>query len=227
MRRKQGSRGPSGGLHPLEHRGDSLSAADAHGDPRVATADVIADCGAHTARHHDYSAHLNSPWMSAALRYVAAGNDALARCYAFCRTSNRGGNVGTRRGPATVHTCVKVLSFSAVILGLARRTCFGWSSPRPNIRKEMIMFDRERDLSPADDEAILWPSDILQSAFAVIATTRYEWASRGGVDDTAEDRTCFADPLFRLGLDAVSSRAGRARGVRARARRRTSGQFAW
>ena len=89
------------------------------------------------------------------------------------------------------------------------------------------MIDRERDQSPADDEAMMWPSDILQRAFAVIATTRYEWASRGGVDDTAEDRPRFEDPLFRLGLDAVSSRAGRARGVRVRARRRTSGQFAY
>ena len=74
-----------------------------------------------------------------------------------------------------------------------------------------------------------WPTDFEQTAVAVIAKTRDEWASRGNAspspDETDVDRTRCAHPLFRLALDANSSRAGRARGIRTRAMRRLTRQF--
>jgi hypothetical protein len=87
------------------------------------------------------------------------------------------------------------------------------------------MTDPERDFSPADREWMGGPNDILQRALEVIATTRHEWVSRRAVHGSVEDRSLFADPLFRLALDAVSSRAGRTRGNRLRSKRRASGQF--
>ena len=88
------------------------------------------------------------------------------------------------------------------------------------------MIKQERGIAPAEREWMGWPTDVRQSALAVIATTRYEWASRGAADEPVVDRARFAHPLFRLALDAKSSNAGRARGIRARARRRALGQFA-
>jgi hypothetical protein len=74
-----------------------------------------------------------------------------------------------------------------------------------------------------------WPTDLGQTAVAVIAKTREEWASRGNASpspgETDVDRTRCAQPLFRLALDANSSRAGRARGIRARAMRRLTRKF--
>jgi hypothetical protein len=88
------------------------------------------------------------------------------------------------------------------------------------------MIDQERNCSPADREWSGWPTDLMQNALEVIATTRYQWASQGPADDADADRARFAHPLFRLELDAKSSSALRARGLRARSMRRASRHFA-
>ena len=91
------------------------------------------------------------------------------------------------------------------------------------------MTDGEMGLSAAGQAWIAWPTDVGQTAVAVIATTRHAWALRGkaspSLDETDVDRTQFAHPLFRLALDANSSKFGRARGIRARSRRRVNRQF--
>ena len=88
------------------------------------------------------------------------------------------------------------------------------------------MINQDRNFPTDDGEWMVWPIDVLQRALAVIATTRYEWASRGAADEPVVDRGRFAHPLFRLALDANSSSAGRARAIRARSRRRASRPFA-
>jgi len=92
------------------------------------------------------------------------------------------------------------------------------------------MDDEEMGFAAAGQAWMAWPTDVEQTAVAVIARTRREWASRGNPspapDETDVDRAGFAHPLFRLALDANSSRSGRARGIRARSRRRVTRQFA-
>jgi hypothetical protein len=75
------------------------------------------------------------------------------------------------------------------------------------------MINRERGFPPADRKWMGWPTDVRQRALAVIAKTRYEWASRGATDEPVVDRPRFAHPLFELALDAESSSAGWARGT--------------
>ena len=91
------------------------------------------------------------------------------------------------------------------------------------------MTDGEMGLSAAGQAWIAWPTDVGQTAVAVIAKTRLEWVSRGNAslspDETDVDRTRFAHPLFRLSLDAKSSRSGRERGIGARSRSRVIRQF--
>jgi len=79
---------------------------------------------------------------------------------------------------------------------------------------------------PADLEWMAWPTDMRQRALEVIATTRNEWVSQGVVAEPVADRARFVRRLFGLELDARSSSAARARGIRARSRRRASSQFA-
>ncbi|HEY5291457.1 MAG TPA: hypothetical protein VIJ43_04000 [Burkholderiales bacterium] len=88
------------------------------------------------------------------------------------------------------------------------------------------MIDQEKVLPSAERDWMGPPIDIRQSALAVIATTRHEWALRAAGDDPVGDFGRFAHPLFRLALDAMSSSAGRARVGRVRSRRRVSRQFA-
>ncbi len=88
------------------------------------------------------------------------------------------------------------------------------------------MINQERNFPPADLEWMGWPTDMRQRALEVIATTRCEWVSRGAADEPVADRARFAHPTFSLALDATSSSAARARGIRARSRRRASWQFA-
>jgi hypothetical protein len=88
------------------------------------------------------------------------------------------------------------------------------------------MIDQDRKFPPTEPQWVGWPTDVLHSALAVIATTRCEWAVRGAADAPDTDHARFARPLFSLALDAVGSSAGRVRGMRVRSRRRTSPQFA-
>jgi len=50
------------------------------------------------------------------------------------------------------------------------------------------MINQDREIPPADGEWMGWPTDMRQIALAVIATTRYEWASRGAADEPVADR---------------------------------------
>ena len=88
------------------------------------------------------------------------------------------------------------------------------------------MINQNREFPPADREWMGWPSDIRQRALEVIATTRNEWASQAVVAEPVADRARFVHRLFGLALDARSSSVARARGIRARSRRRASSQFA-
>lgn len=91
------------------------------------------------------------------------------------------------------------------------------------------MTDKELEIWAAGGVWMAWPTDVAHTAVAVIERTRLEWVGRGNAspssDETGVDRTRFAHPLFRLALDARSSRTGRERAVHARARRRTARQF--
>lgn len=88
------------------------------------------------------------------------------------------------------------------------------------------MIYQERGFPPADRKWMGCPTDIQLRALEVIATTRYAWAARGAADESDAEHARFAQQLLRLALDAKSSSAVRARGIRARSRRRASSQFA-
>jgi hypothetical protein len=49
------------------------------------------------------------------------------------------------------------------------------------------MIDAEAVYPPAEREWMGWPTDIQQRALAVIATTRYEWASRPAAGERASE----------------------------------------
>jgi hypothetical protein len=74
-----------------------------------------------------------------------------------------------------------------------------------------------------------WPTDIGQTAAAIIDRTRLEWVSRRNdfamPDEAGANSASFAHPLFTLIMDARSSSARRARRMRARSRRRVAGRF--
>jgi hypothetical protein len=94
------------------------------------------------------------------------------------------------------------------------------------MQKELIMIYQNGGFPPADRDWMAWPIELRQSALAVIATTRCEWALRGAADEPCAARARIAHPLFKLALDAKSSGAVRARALRARSRRRASWHFA-
>jgi len=50
------------------------------------------------------------------------------------------------------------------------------------------MIDQDREFPPADREWLGWPTAMRQRALEIIATTRYEWASRGAADEPVADR---------------------------------------
>lgn len=100
--------------------------------------------------------------------------------------------------PATIHTFVNGLSFLAAILRLVRRTCVAWFGRQPDIQKETTMFKQERNITPADREWMEWPTDMRQCALKIIATTRYQWLSRGAADELVADRVRFARPVFTV-----------------------------
>jgi hypothetical protein len=88
------------------------------------------------------------------------------------------------------------------------------------------MLDRKFNFLTTDDDQMGRKNEVLQRAASVIAATREAWICQKTGDEPVERRPRFADPLFRLALDAMSSKAARARGMRLRSRRRTPGQFA-
>ena len=75
------------------------------------------------------------------------------------------------------------------------------------------MSDREFGIEATGQLWKAWPTDIARTAVAVIEKTRLEWVLRGNASvssgETGVDRARFAHPLFRLALDAKSSRSGR------------------
>jgi hypothetical protein len=92
------------------------------------------------------------------------------------------------------------------------------------------MIEQERERRQDDCEWMEWPvdvrpNDLRQSALAVIATTRYQWASGASAssefDGFGFDSKLSLHPLLRRDFDAKRSSAGGARAVRARSRRRT------
>jgi len=90
--------------------------------------------------------------------------------------------------------------------------------------------NQEWGVAPAAREWMGWPAyvqpgDLLQTASAVIATTRYAWTGQAA-DETSVDRARVALPRLSLVPDAISSGAAQSRSVSARSRRRVSGQFA-
>ena len=87
------------------------------------------------------------------------------------------------------------------------------------------MINQQTAFLPAELEWMLWSTEIRQRVLAVVAATRYAWASRVAADEPVIDRDRFAHPLFRLALDAKNNSFGRVRGVRARYRRRAALQF--
>ena len=91
------------------------------------------------------------------------------------------------------------------------------------------MVDQERERRQGDCEWMEWPvdvrlNDLRQRALAVIATTRYQWASSGSappaIDGTGVNSNRVVHPLLRRAFDARHSNTGAAKAVRARSRRR-------
>jgi len=87
------------------------------------------------------------------------------------------------------------------------------------------MFDQEREFPSNSRTWFGWPTDVLQRALAIIATTRNEWASRvAGADPVASpDRS--PQRVSALGM-AVSSSAGQNVRIRAGSGRRSRRQLA-
>lgn len=92
------------------------------------------------------------------------------------------------------------------------------------------MIEQNGGVEPAEREWTGWPAHIRQRALAIIATTRCEWTSHGNATPlTAAPEPARGMPaqfLFRIVQDAKSSRAGRVRRLRVRARRRARRRLA-
>lgn len=88
---------------------------------------------------------------------------------------------------------------------------------------------REMELWAVGESWMGWPTDVGQTAVAVIAKTREAWALQGNASPlpaaTVINRTEFDHPSFGLALDAKVSLSGRAGGIRARSRRRAPRKF--
>jgi hypothetical protein len=95
------------------------------------------------------------------------------------------------------------------------------------------MIDQEQERRQDDCEWTEWtrwpldvrPNDLRQRALAVIATTRYQWASSGSAspafDEFGFDSKLLVHPLLRRAFDAKRSSGAGARVIRVRPRRRT------
>jgi hypothetical protein len=123
----------------------------------------------------------------------------------------------------TIHISVNALSFSDAIFAPVRQTGV-WRWAQLGIQEEAIMRNGKMGFSAAGQAWMAWPTDVAQTAVAVIARTRQEWASRGDAssspDEIDVDRTRIGHPLFRLARDAKTSSGRRAQRVRAGSRRR-------
>ncbi len=91
------------------------------------------------------------------------------------------------------------------------------------------MIEQERNFPRVERAWRGWPTDLAQTATAVIERTRQVWVSRGNdsilPDEAGANSPSFAHPLFTLIMDARSSSARRARRMRARSRRRVGRRF--
>jgi hypothetical protein len=87
------------------------------------------------------------------------------------------------------------------------------------------MFDQEREFPSNKKTWFGWPTEVLQRALAIIATTRSEWASRvaGDKPGASQGRSPQRSPV--LGVEVRSS-AGRAGRIRAGSGRRSRRQLA-
>ena len=167
--------------------------------------------------------------MCAALRRACADNNARRQCYAYCFTSNRRAIGGDRRAPGeNSHFRQRPVIFGGYRAACAADPC-GLSRARRCNQEEKLVKDKVCGIWAAGQVWMAWPTDVARTAVAVIEKTRLEWVARGNESrssgETDVDRTRFAHPLFRLALNAMSSRSGRERVVRARARRRTARQI--
>lgn len=105
-----------------------------------------------------------------------------------------------------------------------------WSDlPQPDRLKEQIMIEQETNFPRVERTWRGWPTDLGQTATAVIERTRQVWVSRRNdfilPDAAGANSASFVHPLFTLIMDARSSSARRARRLRARSRRRVVGRF--
>lgn len=85
------------------------------------------------------------------------------------------------------------------------------------------MFDQEREFLPNDTRWFAWPTEVLQRALAVIATTRTEWASRPAAGEPEAGRGRLPQRFSGLEGKGSATRTGR---VRLGSARRARRQFA-
>lgn len=167
--------------------------------------------------------------MCAALRRARNGNDALSQSCACCSISNRRARTGDPRVPGdNSHFRQHSVILAGYLACIAADLCGPLRAGR-GTQREMIMDDEDSGFSAAGQAWMAWPTDVGQTAAAVIAITRHEWNSRGNgspsPDEVDAGRTRFKRPLFRLVLDAQSSRPGATRTNRARSGRGVTRKF--
>jgi hypothetical protein len=109
--------------------------------------------------------------------------------------------------PATIHTCVNGLSFSAAILGPVRQIRADLPGVRRDMEEALNMIEQETDLPLAD--RMERPTGMRQTLAAIIAITRRDWLPQEHAspasDRPVDNRARCERPLSRLALNAKRS----------------------
>ena len=109
--------------------------------------------------------------------------------------------------PATIHTSVNGLSYSAAILGPVRQIRADLPGVRREMQEALNMIEQETDLPLADRMQRL--TDLGHTLAAIIAITRRDWLPQEHAfpasEETVVDRARCEHPLSRFALNAKRS----------------------